>query len=132
MKRTAGMLAGLLLAAAAAIGQQSPFPIAANPSLEIYGDEQAPPAVVERYQVDLPSSMASSTTSQRQDWVVNRHDEDRSYQGTYELPFPTAANPAVTNGTFSAISLYAESPLTGHHKFETGSAFPLAANPSSW
>jgi hypothetical protein len=132
MKRTAGMLAGLLLAAAAAFGQQSPFPMAANPSLEFYADEQTSPAMVEQNQVDLPPSMASATTSQRQHWVFDRHDQDFSYQGIYGLPFPAAANPAAARDTYAASHMYAGSPFSGQHEFESGPEFPLAANPSNW
>lgn len=118
MKCTVGALTVLLLVTTVSLGQQSPFPQAANPYLAISTTENTSPASDLRH--DLPSSMAANQASAA---VVTSPTVVVD-----ESPFPTAANPSLALGTSSTAGL---SPVvvdeSGH---DNGSPFPIVANPA--
>jgi hypothetical protein len=105
MKTTAGILAGLLLAATVALGQQyqpKPFPQEANTALVASTDHASLAAT----NAGLPSSMAANQGSTA---AVDTGS-----------PFPSAANP----------SLNSRADAIGSDAANGGSPFPSAANPS--
>jgi hypothetical protein len=122
MKRTLGALAVLLFVATLAIGQQSQFPMAANPSLEANTNDET--VLFYQPHVGLPSSMAANadTSSSLADWRYEdwRHD----VQNNFESTFPVAADPSI-----GAIAEMA--PLTEHHRISGESPFPAGVNPNA-
>ena len=122
MKRTLGALAVLLFIATLAMGQQSQFPMAANPSPEANTNDET--VVIYQAQVGLPSSMAAN--AEQPSSLAGWRYEDWRYnvESNFESTFPVAANPSV-----GAIAETA--PLTEHHRISGESAFPSEANPNA-
>ena len=120
MKRTIGALAVLLLVAAVAMGRQSPFPSAANPSLEPNTNEAS---AVTLQRVELPPSMAANTSFPVTEW---RYEFRNDFAD--QSQFPTAASPSLTTGTNADMPTV----IVGQHSgIDSESSFPQGANPSN-
>jgi hypothetical protein len=91
MKCIVGALTVLVLLTTLAIGQQSPFPAAANPSLE--NNTNADISVADRRQ-DLPPAMAANQSGTYTE--ISPSVADRANN---ESLFPSAANPSLANNT---------------------------------
>ena len=111
----------LLLVAAVAMGQQSPFPSAANPSLEPNTNEVS---AVTLQGVELPPSMAANTSLPVAQW---RYEFRQDFAN--ESQFPTAANPSLTTGTNADVPTVV---MVGQHsRIDSESSFPQGANPAN-
>jgi hypothetical protein len=120
MNRMIGALAVLLLVTAVAMGQQSPFPSAANPSLEPNTNQES---AVTLQRVELPASMAANTSYPVTEW---RYEFRNDFAN--ESQFPTAANPSLTTGTNTDMPTVI---VEQSSRIDSESSFPQAANPSN-